>query len=328
MSKLLYTELASFAVHLLKIIKMKRIISQRGRISLPVILTALFLALLPAILSAQQAIRGEVSKLYQVVLNDGSTIAGRLTEINDREIVLQSATLGEVRLQKEKIKTMTVVSAIDEKKGELWFPNPNPSRYILGNSAIPMEKGSGYYQNTWIFINSFSYAFTKNISVSGGFEILSILAGGDGPYAFFINPRVSFELADNFYAGGNILYANTIKTVEEFSGLATLNAFATYGNRNNNLTLAVGWGWAEGEFSARPVFSVSGMTRVSKRIGFITENWLIPGIGDNGGYYGLFSYGIRFLGEKTSIDLAFVNNKDIAKGIIIGIPWLDFVISF
>ena len=32
------------------------------------------------------------------------------------------------------------------------------------------------------------------------------------------------------------------------SGLATLNGFFTYGNTNNNITAAAGWGWADGEF--------------------------------------------------------------------------------
>lgn len=278
--------------------------------------------------TAQQVITGEVSKTYMVTLNDGSTIAGTLVSITDNEVVIQSGTMGEVRLQKVNIKTMTEVSSINDKKSGIWFTNPNPTKYLLGNSAIPLEKKSGYYQNTWVFVSSFSYGITKNISISAGFEILSILAGGEGPYAFYVNPKASFKIANNFYAGANILYANTIRTVEEFGGLATMNGFATYGNKNNNVTCGIGFGWADGEFSTKPVIIVSGMARASKRIGFVSENWIVPGVNEDGGYYGIFSYGIRFLGEKTSIDLAFLNNPDIASEIIIGIPWLDFVINF
>jgi len=128
--------------------------------------------------------------------------------------------------------------------------------------------------------------------------------------------------------GANILYANTIRSIDEFGGLGTLNAFATYGTTNLNITAAIGWGWAEDEFSRSPLITISGMARASKRIAFVSENWLIPKIGDTEGYYGLYSYGIRFLGEKTSIDLAFINNPDIADKIIIGIPWLGFTIHF
>ena len=70
------------------------------------------------------------------------------------------------------------------------------------------------------------------------------------------------------------------------------------------------------------------MTRLSKRIALVSENWLVPDAGSDGGLYAIFSYGIRFLGEKTAIDLAFINNKDIAEGLAIGFPWLDFVINF
>ncbi|HOU02908.1 MAG TPA: hypothetical protein PLL94_05390 [Bacteroidales bacterium] len=280
-------------------------------------------------LSAQQKVKGEPGKTYQITMNDGSVVSGKLISDNDKEIVIQSGSMGDVRLEKSNIRSMTAVAATDQKAGGIWFANPNSSKYLLGSSAIPLAKGSGYYQNTWIFVNSACYAFTNNISVAGGFEIISIMAKGEGPYAFFINPKASFKVANNLYAGANVLYANTIKSVDDFGGLATLNGFFTYGNTNNNLTAAVGWGWADGEFSSKPVFTVSGMTRVSRRIAFVSENWIIPRtIDEELKLYGIFSYGIRFLGEKTSIDLAFLNNKDIAKGIIIGIPWLDFTIAF
>jgi hypothetical protein len=70
--------------------------------------------------------------------------------------------------------------------------------------------------------------------------------------------------------------------------------------------------------------TISGMTRISRRTALITENWLIP---DNG-FYGLYSYGIRFFSEKLSVDLAFINNQDIAKGLFIGIPIVNFVVKF
>jgi hypothetical protein len=292
------------------------------------ILIFLLMFIIPVQITAQQKVQGEISKSYQFTMKDGSTISGKVISVSDKEYVVESGTLGEIRLQRENIKSMVLISSINEKKSGVWFANPNPTKYLLGSSAIPMEKKSGYYQNTWIFVNSFNYAFTKNFSLSAGFEIFSILAGGEGPYAFYINPKMSFKVANNLYLGGNVLYANTIKDVEDFGGLSTLNGFFTYGNKNNNITAALGWGWADGEFSSKPVLIISGMTRASKRIAFVTENWFVPGVNDNGSLYGIYSYGIRFLGEKTSIDLGFLNNKDIASEIIIGIPWLDFVINF
>lgn len=307
---------------------MKSLANLSFRVLRGLILTLIAFSFLQETVIAQANISGEISKIYQISLFDGSTFTGKLLSITDNEVIIESGSLTEIRLKKISIKSMTQVSAFDQKKSGVWFPNPNPSKYLLGNSAIPLEKNTGYYQNTWIFFNSFSYAFTKNFSVSGGFEIISLLAGGDGPFVYFINPKVSFKVADNFYAGGNILFASTIRNIGDFGGLGTLNAFGTYGNKNNNITAALGWGFADGEFSSKPLLTISGMVRASKRIAFVSENWLVPGASDKGGYYGVFSYGIRFIGEKTSIDLAFINNPDIASDIIIGIPWLDFVINF
>ncbi|MBE9480617.1 MAG: hypothetical protein IMY69_02855 [Bacteroidetes bacterium] len=42
----------------------------------------------------------------------------------------------------------------------------------------------------------------------------------------------------------------------------------------------------------------------------------------------IFSYGVRFFGERISVDLGFINNKDIIEEIVIGIPYVDFVVKF
>ena len=216
------------------------------------------------------------------------------------------------------------------KRSDSWRPNANPYKYLLGNSAMPMEQFTGYYQNVWIFFNNVAFAFTDWFSLSAGFEIISILAQGQGPFIYNINPKITFPVIDRLYVGGNIMYINTIRRPEDFAfdGIASLNGFATYGTTNHNVTAALGWGWFNGEFSSEPVISVSGMTRVSDKIGFVSENWIVPNVGQDGGYYGVFSYGIRFLGDNTAIDLAFVNNADIADALIIGIPFLDFVVGF
>ncbi len=304
---------------------MNDFLSRKNKAKLAIIPVAILLmCLIPPSIYAQTDI--QVSKEYMIKLKDGGSITGKIVSENSQQIVVETTSMGRVTIQRSNIEQMTLLTESDAGKG--WFPNPNPGKYLIGSSAIAPDKGSAYYQNTWLFFNSFSYAFTDYLSLSGGFEIFSIFAGGDGPYAFYLNPKASFKVADNLYAGGNILYANTIKTIDDFGGLGTLNAFATYGNDNNNLTAGLGWGFFEKEFSSKPVISISGMVRASRRIGFVSENWLIPEVGEDGSYYGIFSYGIRFLGDNISVDLAFINNPDIAKALFIGVPFLDFVFNF
>jgi len=68
-----------------------------------------------------------------------------------------------------------------------------------------------------------------------------------------------------------------------------------------------------------------GMARCSEKVWFVSENWLAPVDGEK--YYFLVSYGIRFSGRKMSVDLAFINSKDIVESLVIGIPYVDFVIK-
>jgi hypothetical protein len=298
-------------------------------VSTSILRLTLILALLLGITQQtvlSQQLTGELQKTYVVKLRDGGSITGVLVSETASQIVLESASAGTVTLNKSQIASMTLLSAGDATKG--WYPNPNPTKYLIGSSAIPLNRGEGYYQNTWLFFNSVNYAFTDYFSLAGGMEIFSIFGGSEGPYAFYLNPKVSFQVAENLYAGGNILYANTLRSIDDFGGLGTLNGFATYGNENSNITAAMGWGFAEGEFTAKPLITISGMARISKRIGFVSENWFIPEVGDGGSYYGILSYGIRFMGENLSVDLAFINNPDIAEALIIGVPFLDFVFNF
>ena len=98
----------------------------------------------------------------------------------------------------------------------------------------------------------------------------------------------------------------------------------TLGTKEHNITSSLGWGFIEGEFSQRPIITLSGMTRISKRAALVSENWFVP----TDGYYGFFSYGVRFFGEKMAVDVAFINNPDIFQIIVIGIPYVSFTVKF
>ena len=62
-----------------------------------------------------------------------------------------------------------------------------------------------------------------------------------------------------------------------------------------------------------------------KKTALVTENWLIP---TDSSYEPIFSYGVRFFGENIAVDLAFINNWDIAQSLLIGVPYVNFVVKF
>ena len=259
------------------------------------------------------------TKIYKIELKDGSIFIGNILQQDSVNIVLRTSSIPKIEIPVSKIKSIDEVDKSNFKDGGYWYPNPHATRYFYGPSAIGLKKGEGYYQNTYLVLNSFNVGITDNISIGGGLELISTFAGKDP--LFFITPKASFKVAEKFHAGGGVLYA---RIPGGLGSLGTVFATGTYGTTDNNITSSLGWGFVDSKFSEQPIITLSGMTRISKRAALVTENWLIP----TDGYYGLFSYGVRFFGEKIAVDLAFINNRDIAEVIMIGIPYVSFTVKF
>jgi small nuclear ribonucleoprotein (snRNP)-like protein len=291
----------------------------------------LIILIFPIKVSAQKELITKelsISQTYLIKLKDGSSYLGTLTAQDSSSLIMSTKSVTAIQISKDKIKSIETIDPSSIKKGKYWFPNPNSTRYIFGTSAFNLKKGEGYYQNTLLFLNSFNLGITNNISVGGGLEFLSTVASitsGKFNPIFFLTPKVGFKISDKFHAatGATVVSVPPIDSDERhYAGL--LYGIGTYGNADHNLTGGLSWGSIDGEFSARPVINISGMTRISRRTALITENWLVPS--DN--YEAVYMYGIRFFGEKLSVDLAFLNNKDIASQLALGVPIVDFVIKF
>lgn len=122
-----------------------------------------------------------------------------------------------------------------------------------------------------------------------------------------------------------------IASVPEFDdgdrrSVGVLYGVATTGTTESNLTAGLGWGYVGDDLSNRPVATLGALHRFSRRAAFITENWFFP-FEDNGA--ALLTYGIRFLGDKMSVDLAFANvAAEGAPFLIPGIPLIGFAVKF
>lgn len=201
-----------------------------------------------------------------------------------------------------------------------WFPNPNPSRYLFTNSGFNLNKGSGYYQNTYLLLNAFNVGVTDYFSIGGGFELISTFSR-DIPMIYFFTPKLAFPITEKLRVGAGALLARA----DEFS-VGLTYGLVTYGNSDDNLTAGLGWGFIEGEFTTEPAMTFSGMKRVRKRLSLITENWLF--FSETGRYDPLLSYGLRFFGESFATDFGLINNPEIREVFPIGIPYLGFTITF
>ncbi|HPT12143.1 MAG TPA: hypothetical protein PLP69_05925 [Bacteroidales bacterium] len=220
--------------------------------------------------------------------------------------------------------------AMAQKDKSSWVPNPNPSKYFLGPTAIPMEKKTAYYQNSYVLFNEFYYGFTNWFSMGVGFEFIStFVTMANPPFRPIVlaNPKVAFKVADKFYVGVSGLYFNVTALSKDHNGSfgLAIGQF-TYGTTENNLTAGVAYGYSWDGMADRPVFTLGGSWRAGKRIALITEDYIVPTSGNE--YYPVFMYGMRFIGDKMCFDLAFINTTDVMKADIIGIPYIGLTVNF
>jgi hypothetical protein len=220
---------------------------------------------------------------------------------------------GRIQLAAGAVKEVKEISASDLHEGAYWFPNPNSTRLFFAPTGQMLKKGEGYVSDYELFFPGMAYGLTDNVSIGGGFSLLPV---GADEQLYYLTPKIGVSLTDNVHVAAGVLFAGAKGgTGGVYYGVGT------FGNSNASVTLGGGYGFAGGRVERKPVGMVGAELRIARRIGLVTENYLLPVSHDNV----LYSYGVRFMGEKITTDLALAN---IAGSGAIGFPFVDFVFRF
>jgi uncharacterized membrane protein len=190
---------------------------------------------------------------------------------------------------------------------------PNSTRLFFAPTGQMLRKGEGYFADYELFFPGFAYGVTDNISVGGG---VSIFPAGVGDQVYYFTPKVGMSFGDQVHVSAGLLLAGT----KGGTGGVGYTA-GTFGDGDGSVTAGVGYGFAGGEIASKPLAMLGGEKRVSRRLALVTENYLLPTIDKSV----VYSFGVRFMGEKLTTDLAIFNT---AGSQIIGVPYVDFVFKF
>ncbi len=247
-----------------------------------------------------------------VTLRDGSTIFGRILAVNGDTVTFQTQA-GNIPLSASAIREIKEIPAADLREGEYWFPNPNSTRLFFAPSGQMLKKGEGYFSDYELFFPGIAYGVTDNVTIGGG---VSLFPAAVEDQVYYVTPKIGISVADKVHVAAGVLFAGT----QGGTG-GIYYGVGTFGDGNASVTLGGGYGFAGGKIEAKPVGMIGGELRASRRIGIVTENYLLP-VSDNNF---LYSFGLRFMGEKLTTDLALVN---VSGSDVIGIPYVDFVFRF
>ena len=260
------------------------------------------------------------STIIQILnTTDGSTLIGRIVEIGENEIQFET-TIGKLTIPIMKIEDIKEAPATSIKDGKYWFPNSNSTRLFFAPTGRMLKKGEGYFSDYYLFFPGIAYGVSDNVTIGGG---ISLIPGvGFENQIFYLTPKIGIKATENanFAAGALIMRVSDFGD-DDHPIVGILYGVGTFGTTDKSFTIGIGYGFADGDLAKKPMIMVGGESRVSRRIALVTENWILPGVDS-----AIFSYGIRFFGEKISVDLAFLNSTDI--GFFPGFPYLDFVFNF
>ncbi len=258
------------------------------------------------------------STLYSIETRDGNEYLGKILSRDQERIILLTDNLGELTIAVKNIKRIEKVVESSMKDGRYWFENPQATRYFWAPNGYGLKKGEAYYQNVWILFNQVSVGVTDNFTIGAGMMPLFFFGV---PTPVWITPKFSIPVKkDKFNVGLGVL-AGTI--LGEGTSLGLLYGSATFGSKNDNLTIGLGYGFADGELAKSPVINVSGMKRIGPRGYLLTENYYFTLDGES---VGMISFGGRKIVKKISLDFGgFIPFGSEVNSFIL-IPWLGIVV--
>jgi hypothetical protein len=269
----------------------------------------------------------EAVKQVQLELKDGNTVQGKLITRNGDTVVIETATLGTLNINIKSIKSITVLDAQRLKDGQYWFENSHSTRGFFVPTGYGLRKGEGYYSNIYLFLNSAAYGFTDNFTVGVGSDVLTIFSGNP-PILMYITPKFSFQASDNFSYGVGVLAASIGTDLFSFDGYdkrsseGIVYGVGTFGSRDNNISLAFGYGYSGNDWAKRPVATISGQYRVARNVGLMTENYILSEafVGVTGG---------RFMNSNFSFDLGLMYASGIGSSLtVFPLPFLGIAFPF
>jgi hypothetical protein len=186
-----------------------------------------------------------------------------------------------------------------------------------------LAQGEGYFSDTYLFFLGVQGGVTSRFNIGGGISILPLESFTDN--IVFITPKIGLVTSPTFNlaVGGLVGYAGGLVESGANANFGILYAVGTSGPPSGSISYGAGMAYGDGRLADRPVLMLGGERRLSRRISFVTENYLIADRGNNS----LISYGLRFFGEKLSTDLAFWNLPGDHM-VFPGIPYVAFSMKF
>ncbi len=258
----------------------------------------------------------------QIETVDGNAYIGIILKETSETIRIKTDKLGELSIPRSEVKRITQLGVIKAIGGAYWLDNPQATRYFWAPNGYNLKSGEGYYQNVWVLFNQAVYGFTDHFS--GGVGVMPLFLFGGTATPAWLMAKFSVPVVENkFNLGAGALMGTVIG--EENTGFGILYGISTFGSKDKNLNIGLGWGFAGGEMAKNPTVNISAMIRTGAKGYFITENYFI---GTPDTFVFITMLGGRSIIRRVGLDYGIVIPISPEMDGFFAAPWLGFTIPF
>jgi hypothetical protein len=297
-------------------------------------------ATLPRVSAAQQVDRLAVSDtIWEIRLTSGESYVGEIVARDGDEVTLRTTSGVRVQFARAAVASIRVAEG-RQVGGAFWQRDPNATRLFFGPTGRTLRAGEGYVGVFELFFPFVSYGVTDWLTIAGGTPIVPQMIG----QIVYFAPKVRVLSTGRFDVGAGVLAFTNFDSDSDPRSIGVLYGVGSWGTPDRAITAGAGWGFAGRDVESRPAFLVGGEARLSSRIKFITENYLITYREDEYRYptsppfepeylgqrtraFGLLSGGVRIFGERLSADAGL--GLGFAEGSAeCCLPLVNFVYTF
>lgn len=253
-------------------------------------------------------------QIHRITLRDGSQLVGRVTRVQPDSIQFESA-LGASTIAIASILSVQTERRGEVKYGQYFYANPNATRLIFAPTGRMLAQGEGYFSDYWVFFPGIAVGVTDRLTLGGG---MSMIPGvGFDNQVYYFTPKIGVVKDSNTNVAVGALIAS-VPGDGDGNTAGILYGVGTRGGPDAQVTGGFGYGFVNGKLADRPMVMLGGEARGSPNVGFVTENYLLPG-----GVL-ILSGGLRFMGRNISVDLALASISGDGESFCC-VPFLGFV---
>jgi hypothetical protein len=272
---------------------------------------------------------GRSSPTHKLTLIDGQQLQGAV--ISDRDpVVLELISGHRLEIPRSAISEITEASRTTvSEHGQLWFEDPNRTRYLYGPSAMRLRPGEVTFSQKELVLSTGGVGLHDNLSVEFGTIVPAWFA--ERGANFVLGAKAGSSLGENLHLAAGLQTLLLPGQTLDAGLMGFLFGTGTWGNPDRHLSVSLGrpfaLGSGESELGAF-ILTASGNLRLAKNFALVSENWLLPD-GGRDGFLLASGTALRMMGEKIAVDVGLVflvEQRGLAADI--PIPWIDFTYNF